>query len=110
MFLDTTPHRALAYRPPVPEAKILRSQVRSRVPWGGLQMVPSLTPGRPHALIIVGEVEIAVEEKRSRLYEIVGSVGAQTDPVLKVDLSPRETERQHKQPGRRVPPTLKPSL
>ena len=37
------PHSALAYRPPAPEAKPLRSQALDSIPWGGLQMVPGLT-------------------------------------------------------------------
>ena len=37
------PHRALAYRPPAPEARLPRPQAQSSIPWSGLQMVPGLT-------------------------------------------------------------------
>ena len=37
------PPTALAYRSPVPEARLPRSQDQSSIPWSGLQMVPGLT-------------------------------------------------------------------
>jgi len=37
------PHSALAYRPPAPEARFLRSQALDLVSWSGLQMAPGLT-------------------------------------------------------------------
>ena len=37
------PHSALAYRPPVPEAQLPRSQARDPIPWSGPQMALSLT-------------------------------------------------------------------
>ena len=37
------PHSAFAYRPPAPEARLLRSQALNPVPWNGLQIAPGLT-------------------------------------------------------------------